>query len=106
MAVFDLMTMRDHLNAGNALLIFRMGAVTVGAFGGLGLLLAAVGIFALVSYSVGQRQREFGIRAALGAQAGDIVMLAAAAGALIRSQSREGPGCRPHAALTGASRDR
>ncbi len=76
MAVFDLMTMRDHLNAGNALLIFRMGAVTVGAFGGLGLLLASVGIFALVSYSVSQRQQEFGIRAALGAQAGDIVMLA------------------------------
>ena len=76
LAVFDLMTMRDHLDAGNALLIFRMGAVTVGAFGGLGLLLASVGIFALVSYSVGQRQREFGIRAALGARAGTIVMLA------------------------------
>ena len=76
MAVFNLMTMRDHLNAGNALLIFRMGAVTVGAFGGLGLLLAAVGLFALVSFSVGQRQQEFGIRAALGAQTGDIVILA------------------------------
>ena len=38
--------------------------------------LPSVGIFALVSYSVGQRQREFGIRAALGARAGTIVMLA------------------------------
>ena len=76
MAVFDLMTMRDHLDGGNALLIFRMGAVTVGAFGLLGLVLAAVGIFALVSYSVSQRQQEFGIRTALGAQARDIVLLA------------------------------
>ncbi len=76
LAVFDLLTIRDHLNAGNALIVFRMGAFTVGAFGGLGLLLAAVGIFALVSYSVGQRQQEFGIRAALGARAGDIVRLA------------------------------
>ncbi len=52
---------------------WRLGAVMFGVFGGLALLVAALGLYSVMSYAVVQRTREFGIRSALGASGRQIV---------------------------------
>ena len=68
----------------------RFRAVMVGAFAALALVLAMVGVFGILAYSVQQRVRDFGVRRALGATTGDVLRLVAfdaarvvAAGAVI-----------------------
>jgi ABC-type antimicrobial peptide transport system permease subunit len=53
----------------------RLAAVLIGVFGLLGVLLAMTGLYGVLAFGVTQRLREFGIRLALGARAGDILTL-------------------------------
>jgi predicted permease len=60
---------------GNTLLSEKLLAGVGGAFAFFGLILAAIGLFGLLSYSVGRRTKEIGIRAALGAERIQLVVL-------------------------------
>lgn len=71
--VLGMMTMSDHIRS--ALYPDRLVAQLVGSMGVLALVLAAIGLFGLVSYSVTRRTHEIGVRVALGAHPRDVLRL-------------------------------
>jgi len=77
-AVADIDTM-DHIVA-EAVARQRFSMVLLGFFAAVALLLASVGIYGVMSYSVAQRTREIGIRIALGARRADVLQMTVKAG--------------------------
>ena len=83
LAILDAGSMDAAVRSMPLLVVVRVGATVIGAFGALGLLLAAVGLYGVVSHAVARRRREFGIRIALGATAAAITGLALGRGAAL-----------------------
>ncbi len=83
MPIADLKTMSQIVQGGMGFLLFRIGTLQAGAMGLLGLLLAVVGVYGVVSYGASQRTREMGIRIALGADPSSVRTLVLRQGSVL-----------------------
>lgn len=79
--LFEIQTMDEALAAGQS--SQRLITCLLAGFSLTALLLAAIGIYGLIAYNVGQRMREFGIRISLGARAGNVLWLVLRQGVIL-----------------------
>ena len=81
LATYEVITLQEQLERSTSP---QMVALTlVGVLGGLALLLAAIGLYGVISYAVNQSTRELGLRIALGASAGDLLRLVLSQGLVL-----------------------
>jgi predicted permease len=81
--IFTVRTMQQAVHGLTGLFFFRLAASLAGAMGILGLTLAVVGVYGVVSFAVSQRRHEIGIRMTLGAERLDILKLALCQGLVL-----------------------
>jgi putative ABC transport system permease protein len=78
--VFKLSSMAQIISTSPTMMVRAYPAYLIGGFSALALVLATLGLYGVLSYSVAQRSRELGLRMALGAQRGDLLQMVVKSG--------------------------